>query len=102
MVRQGAALKYEVRSLTFMRIYEDTDFPWDFLAIFYKMEASINIKYFKLENSYLYIISSVSQSVCTKCDRPFSSTPILLRANQHRGAVRCYSGKNSNVSCGGK
>ena len=39
MVRQGAALKYEVRSLIFMRIYEDTDFPWDFLTILYKMES---------------------------------------------------------------
>ena len=90
------------KSLIFMRRYEDTDFPWHFLAIFYKMEASIKIKYSKLENSHLYIISSVSQSVCTKCDRPFSSTPILLRANHHRGAVRHYSKKKANVSCSGK
>ena len=39
MVRRGAVLKYEVRSLIFMRRYEDTDFPWDFLTILYKMEA---------------------------------------------------------------
>ena len=39
MVLRGAVLKYEVRSLIFMRRYEDMDFPWRFLVIFYKMEA---------------------------------------------------------------
>ena len=39
MVRRGAVLKYEVCSLIFMRRYEDIDFPWHFLVIFYKMEA---------------------------------------------------------------
>ena len=47
------------------------------------MEASIKIKYFKLENSHVYIVSSVSHSVCTKCDRPFSST----RYGAVRGAI---------------
>ena len=39
MVRRGAVLKYEVRSLIFMRRYEDMDFPCNFLTVLYKMEA---------------------------------------------------------------
>ena len=39
-------------SLIFMRKYEVTDFPWFFfLAIFYKLEALMKIRYFKLKNS---------------------------------------------------
>ena len=34
-VRRGAVLKYEVRSLIFMRC-DDTDFPWSFLTVVYK------------------------------------------------------------------
>ena len=33
------------------QVYEDTDFPWHFLAIFYKREAQTKIKCFKLHNS---------------------------------------------------
>ena len=46
-VSRGAVLKYEVRSLIFMRRCDDTDF----FAIIFKMEASTNIKYFELEKS---------------------------------------------------
>ena len=53
MVRRGAVLKYEVRSLIFMRRYEVMNFPWDFVAIFYKMDVSTNMKYFKFEHSLI-------------------------------------------------
>ena len=32
MVCRGAVLKYEDRSLIFIRIYEDTNFPWVFFC----------------------------------------------------------------------
>ena len=43
------------KSLIFMRRYVVTDFTWHFLTIFYKMDVSMKIKYFKLvQNSRPY------------------------------------------------
>ena len=37
MAIRGVVLKYGVRSLIFIRRYDDTNFPCDFLDIFYKL-----------------------------------------------------------------
>ena len=39
MVQQDGVLKYEVRSLISMKRYENTNFLWDFFAIFYEMDV---------------------------------------------------------------
>ena len=30
---------FQLTAIAFMKIYVDTDFPWDFLALFYQIEA---------------------------------------------------------------
>ena len=58
-----------------MRRYEVTDFTWHFLTIFYKMDVSTKIKYFKLvQNS-----------------RPYANNRTYIYARTYFLSARCVS-----------
>ena len=82
------------KSVIFMRRYEDTDLPWDFLAILYKMEAFMKMYLiFVYASKYWVKLSGNSRSkhLGKSWSKRLVIGQVMLRSSSGGGPIQAHA-----------